>query len=55
MILFLFCLCVPAALFMWKLCAVGAAADAQMESAFLEMMRNRESVPRAEQEDVSAG
>lgn len=55
MILLFFCLCVPAALFMWKLCAVGAAADAQMESEFQEMMRERESAPGVEQEDASAG
>lgn len=55
MILFLFCLCVPAALLIWRLCAVSADADAQMESAFQEMMQERESTPGAEQEDASAG
>jgi len=42
MILLVFVLCVPAVLFVWRLCAVAGAADDQMEAAFQRMMREKQ-------------
>ena len=47
MILLAFFLCVPAVLFVWRLCAVAGAADDQMEAAFQRMKREKQNVSQA--------
>jgi hypothetical protein len=54
MILLLFLLVVPAALFVWRLCAVAGAADEQMETMFQKMMREKEVGSQTAGDDPSA-
>lgn len=53
MILLLFCLCVPAILFAWKLCAVAGEADDRMEAAFQKMIREKDGGAQVAGDDPS--
>ena len=47
MILLVFCLCVPAVLFVWRLCSVAGAADERMEAAHQKMMLEKQGGSQA--------
>jgi len=54
MILLVFLLCVPAVLFVWRLCAVAGAADDQMEAMLRKMRQEKQDGSQALDDDPSA-
>jgi hypothetical protein len=54
MILLLFCLIVPAALFTWRLCVVAGESDDRMAAAFQQMIREKEGGSQVAGDDLPA-